>query len=127
MISIESIYTSDHDSMAGYSGRIGYRYKTTVTVKLPAKEWNQFKKNGLGGLVVDVANTLYRSIGFKQTYTPQVDTKVRAKKGFATVTFDYFHNSDEDTLKTKYNGYFLKHHQKYEGKSDQYSLDPNNN
>lgn len=127
MICLENLYTNDHDSSAGYSGRIGYRYKTVATIKLPAKAWKDAKKHGLGGLVVDVANLLYKSVGFTQTYRPSVDTKARAKKGFVTVSFEYFHNSDADVLKTEYTGYMLKHHQKYNGKADQYSLDPNNN
>lgn len=136
MFCINSMYCSDHDSMAGYSGRIGFRYKTTISVIMPAKTWNMIKKhNDIGGLCVDVANCLYRSIGFKQTYSPEVDTKARAKNGYTTITMSYYHNSDTDALLTGYDVErgFLKHHvnaakrnEKYAYNPSQWSLEPNN-
>lgn len=135
MFSIESIYSHDHDSSAGYSGRIGFRYKTTISVKMPAKVWNDIKKrNDIGGLVIDVSNNLYKSIGFTQSYNPEVDTKARAKKGYTVVTMSYYHNSDQDALKAGYDAEsgFLKHHMRSAERGtkynpSQYSMDPNNN
>lgn len=132
MFGIKSIYTRDHDSIAGYGGRVGYRYKTVVTVQFPAKHWNIARKNkDIGGVCVDVANHLYHSRGFTSTYSPQVDTKARAKKGITEVTFEYFHNNDADAERMEYKGYFKKHAKPYNGdglgpeSGKQWELDPN--
>lgn len=123
---IKSVYTTDHDSAAGYGGRIGYRYKTTVTVEFDPKAWNKARRNkAISGFVVDVANALYGQYGFTQTYSPQIDTKARAKNGVTAVVFEYFHNSDPDALKMEYKGYALKYSKPYQGESSQYELDPN--
>ncbi len=128
---IKSFYTRDHDTIAGYGGRSGYRYKTVVTVEFDPKAWNAAKKNHtIGVFVLDLGNTLYRDHGFTQTYNPQVDTKARAKGGVTTVTFEYFHNSEADALKMEYRG---NHAGKpwtkpYSGDGtdgSQYELDPN--
>ena len=132
MFSIENVYSSDHDSMAGQGGRIGFRYKTVFIIKMPAKQWNELKKRDLGGLVVDVANVIYSQYGFKSTYNPSIDSNgsKNAKNGIKTLTFEYFHNSEDDALKTGYDfehGY-MRHHQRAEKKynATQWELDPNN-
>jgi hypothetical protein len=126
---IKEFYTRDHDSIAGYGGRIGYRYKTVVIVEFDPKVWNKAKRDrAIGGFVVDVGNALYRDHGFTQTYNPQIDTKARAKNGVTTVSFEYFHNSEPDALCMNYTG----HHagkpwvKPYEGDNggSQYDLDP---
>lgn len=126
-MNIKSFYTQDHDSMAGYGGRIGYRYKTVVTVEFEAKVWNKHRKDRtIGHTVLDLGNKLYKEHGFTSSYSPQVDTSARAKKGVTTVTYEYFHNSDEDAERMQYSGHWKKHHASYQGPSSQYDLDPNN-
>lgn len=125
MFGIKSVYTVDHDSCAGYSGRIGYRYKTVVIVQFRALDFNKARRTKtIGSLVVDVSNHLYNSLGFKQTYNPQIDTKARARNGVTEVKFEFFHNSDSDI--PGYTGYAYKYHRPYQGESSQYALDPNN-
>ena len=90
---ITSIYTRDHDSIAGYGGRVGYRYCTKVTVEFEAKVFNKHRRERtIGHLVLDLGNQLYREYAFTQTYNPQVDTKARARNGVTLVAFEYFHN-----------------------------------
>jgi hypothetical protein len=126
---IEYIHTTDHDSIAGYGGRIGYRYKTEVTVQFESKVFNAYRaEKAIGCLVVDIANCLYTHYGFTQTYSPQVDTKARGKNGTTSVSFEYFHNSDEDAIRMGYDTSkgMLRFQKPYVGRSDQVSLDPNN-
>ena len=136
MICLGKMYSSDHDSMAGYGQRIGYRYKTSITITIKSVDWNRLKKTKqIGSFALDVKNAVYEAYGFTQTYCPQIDTNARAKKGIVSIQVDFFHNSNEDVLKTEYNqenGY-LKHHvraaerdAKYAYNPSQSSLDPNN-
>lgn len=124
---INQFYTVDHDSSAGYGGRIGYRYKTVVMVEFEAKTWNTAKrKKTIGQFVVDIANALYKLNGFSSSYSPQIDTNARARNGVTRVSFEYFHNNDLDAERMKYTGIWLKHHKEYVGPSKQWELDPNN-
>ncbi|NJO65359.1 MAG: hypothetical protein HC836_46885 [Richelia sp. RM2_1_2] len=125
MFGIVSVYTQDHDSAAGYSGRIGFRYKTVVTIQFKAEYWNRLRRTrAIGHAVLDVGNFLYKSIGFTQTYSPQVDTKARAKRGVTTVRFEYFHNAEEEYNRPGYVGYAAKYVQQYQGDGSQYELMP---
>ncbi len=125
---IKSVYTRDHDSIAGYGGRIGYRYKTVITVEFDPKVFNKHRRERtIGHLVLDLGNKLYREYAFTQTYNPQIDTKARAKNGVTAVTFEYFHNSEADALRMEYKGYHAGKAwtKPYEGDGSQYELDPN--
>jgi hypothetical protein len=125
-MTIKDFYTTDHDTSAGYGGRIGFRYKTVVRVAIEAKLWNDSKrKKALGTFVVGLSNALYRLNGFSSSYSPMIDTKARAKNGITVVSFEYFHNNDSDAEKMKYTGTFKKLHIKYQGASSQVELDPN--
>lgn len=115
---INNTYTRDHDSAAGYGGRIGYRYCTAIQVCVPSADWVKARRSkaGIGGYIVDVANYLYRTYGFQSTHNPQVDVKARGKQGTTTVLFEYFHNSDQDAQVFEYTGYALNAHKRPNGR-----------
>lgn len=72
---------------------IGYHgYELTVNFRIDSKEYKKLK--GLGNIVLDLNNWLYKQLNFP-AYNPSVNTKIRASKGIKILTFSYMFESKE--------------------------------